>query len=235
MRMKFTIDDRIFERYLGLNIGLLVVKGIDNRGTDKELLDLMRERQESVRQEFVVETLSKHPKIASWRSVYSSFGAKPKKYKSSVESLYRMILKGGDLRHINTIVDVYNTISLKHMVPLGGDDISRVDGAIRLTLARGDEIFRPLNSADEEVVKPGEVVYRDSLEVLCRRWNWRECDKTKMTESTTDAVLVVEGLPPVTKENVEKILAELSQSVTRHCGGEYQHTLLDSENPELEL
>jgi len=233
--MKFTIDRRIFEKFSGLNIGVLVVKGIDNRGTDKELLKLLQERQKLVRQEFVVETLSQHPKIAAWRMAYSSFGAKPKKYKGSVESLYRMILKGIDLRHINTIVDVYNYISLKHMVPVGGDDTSRVAGDINLTFARGDEIFRPLNSVENEVAKEGEVVYLDSVEVLCRRWNWRECDKTKMTESSTDVVLVVEGLPPVTKENVEDILTDLSHLVMKHCGGECQQTVLDMKAPELEL
>ncbi len=233
--MKFSVDGRIFEKFPGLNIGVCVAKGIDNRGTDNELVELMQERQRCIRQKFAAETLSQHPKIAAWRKVYSSFGAKPKKYKSSVESLYRMILKGVDLRHINRVVDVYNYISLKHMVPVGGDDTSRVEGDIRLTFARGDEIFRPLNSVETEVAKEGEVVYLDSAEVLCRRWNWRECDKTKMTEASTDVVLVVEGLPPVIKENVEEILAELSQSVKRHCGGDCQQVILDAKNPELEL
>ncbi|MFC2165907.1 B3/4 domain-containing protein [Acidobacteriota bacterium] len=233
--MKFSVDGRIFEKFPGLNIGVLEGKGIDNQGVDKGLLELMRESQESVRQEFVVEMLSQHPKIAAWRKAYSAFGAKPKKYKSSVESLYRMVLKGVDLKHINTIVDVYNTISLKHMVPLGGDDISRVEGDIRLTFAKGDEIFRPLNSVEVEVAKEGEVIYLDRAEVLCRRWNWRECDKTKMTEASSDIVLVVEGLPPVTKEDVREILTDLSHLVVKHCGGESRQTILDMENPELEL
>jgi DNA/RNA-binding domain of Phe-tRNA-synthetase-like protein len=164
MEMKLIVDGQIFGRFPELSIGVIVAKGIDNQGTDEELLELMRERQGHVRQEFAVEMLSQYPRIAVWRAAYSSFGAKPKKYKSSVESLYRMVLKGGEIRHINTIVDLYNAISLKHMVPVGGDDISHVEGDIRLTFARGDEIFRPLNSAAEEVAKPGEVIYCDSRE-----------------------------------------------------------------------
>jgi len=233
--MKFVVDERIFEEFSGLNIGTLVVKGMDNRGTDRELLQELYAGQERIRREYSSETLSLQPQIAAWRKAYSAFGAKPKKYKSSVESLYRMTLKGIDLRHINRIVDVYNSISLKHMVPVGGDDTSRVEGDIKLTFASGGEIFRPLNSVEIETAKEGEVVYRDDAEVLCRRWNWRECDKTKMTESSTDVVLVVEGLPPVTRDQVEEILTDLSQSVMTYCGGECRQVVVDSGSPEIEL
>ena len=60
-----------------------------------------------------------------------------------------------------------------------------------------------LNSEETKNPKEGEVVYIDDKEVLCRRWNWRECDKSKMTEETTNVALVVEGLPPTSKEEVE--------------------------------
>jgi lysyl-tRNA synthetase class 2 len=233
--MKFVVDGKIFETFSGLHIGLLLVKGMDNRETNPVLLPLLHERQGDIRRDFTVETLSQQPRIAAWRKAYSAFGAKPKKYKSSVESLYRMTLKGMDLRHINTVVDVYNFISLKHMVPVGGDDLSGVEGDIRLTFARGDELFRPLNAEESERVKQGEVVYRDSVEVLCRRWNWRECDKTKMTGQTTNVVLVVEGLPPVAREDVQDILDDLAQLVKRYCGGDTQGAILDSQNQEIDL
>jgi lysyl-tRNA synthetase class 2 len=164
---------------------------------------------------------------------YSAFGAKPKKYLSSVESLYRMVLKGVDLRHINTIVDVYNFISIKHMVPIGGDDISRVEGDITLRFANEGDMFRPLNSEETASTKEGEVIYADDVEVLCRRWNWRECDKTKMTEETAEAMLVVEGLPPVQREEVEKIVEELSHLLEKFCGGETHTEILHKEHPEI--
>jgi DNA/RNA-binding domain of Phe-tRNA-synthetase-like protein len=233
--MKFTVDEQIFEMFPRLHIGVLVVSGMNNRGTQKELWDMMEERQRHVRREFTSNTLSQHPRIAAWRNAYSAFGAKPKKYKSSVESLYRMALKGVKIRPINTIVDVYNCISLKHMVPAGGDDMSRVEGNIRLTLASGNETFRPLNSAETEVVKPGEVVYRDSVEVLCRRWNWRECDKTKMTEATRNVILVVEGLPPVSREEMQNILMDLHYLVAKYCGGTMQNAILNATHREIDL
>ncbi|MBN1221767.1 MAG: hypothetical protein JXB23_00865 [Candidatus Aminicenantes bacterium] len=233
--MKFSVEKNLFNQFPGLHIGVLAVKEIDNRGLDEDILGLIRELQLRIREEFTIDTLLQHPKIAVWREAYSSFGAKPKKHPSSVESLYRMTLKGSDLRHINKVVDVYNGISLKHMVPVGGDDTARIEGDIRLTVARGGEPFRALHALKDEAACRGEVVYMDDREVLCRRWNWRECDKTKMTESTTEVVLVVEGLPPVTRMAVEAIVSDLKNLVMKSCGGKSRHAVLDGESPAFIL
>jgi len=228
--MKFIIDAEIFERFLGLKVGIVQGKNIDNHGESDEIMSLIREREKEIRREFDSETLSQHPKIQAWRKAYSSFGVKPKKYKSSVESLYRMVLRGVDLRSINKIVDIYNYISLKHTVPVGGDDTAKVDGDIRLKFARGDEPFTPLNSIETESAKKGEVVYADSKEVLCRRWNWRECEKTKMMEDTKDVLLVVEGLSPVNKEEVQRIVEELSTLIREYCHGKTKINIMDEAN-----
>jgi len=233
--MKFIVEPRIFEEFPGLNIGIVRGKRIDNHGESAEIVHLIREKEGEIRREFDSETLSQHPKIQTWRQAYSSFGAKPKKYKSSVESLYRLVLKGNELRPINKIVDLYNYISLKHLVPVGGDDTGKVEGDIQLKFARGDEPFTPLNSEETETPKQGEVIYADSKEVLCRRWNWRECDKTKMTEDTKEVLLVVEGLLPVTKEEVQRIIEELGTLISKYCSGETRIFILDAASQEVNL
>lgn len=233
--MRFSVDDRIFAMFPELCLGVVIASGLDNRGASDELRALLSEEQKTIRRNTSSETLSELPRIAAWRRAYSAFGAKPKKYKSSVESLYRMVLKGIDLRHINTIVDIYNYISIKHMVPVGGDDISRVEGDIALRFAHEGELFQPLNSEEVEQTKPGEVIYADDVDVLCRRWNWRECDKTKMTQDTEEALLIVEGLPPVDRDEVEKIIEELSRLAERFCGGNTCIELLHKGKQEITL
>lgn len=233
--MKFKVDHRVFERFSGLSLGIVLARGIDNSGKSDEIVKMIRDKEKDIRRSYQTEMLSLQPKIESWRKAYSTFGAKPKKYRSSVESLYRAVLKGDGLRSINKIVDIYNFISLEHMVPVGGDDLDKVEGDIILTFARGDESFTPLNSQEEEVVKKGEVVYVDNRGVLCRRWNWRECERTKMTEETRNSILVVEGLPPVTKEDVLSAAEELRGLVERYLQGEIQTTILDEKTKEIEI
>lgn len=233
--MKFKIDTKIFEKFPGLNIGIVIARNIDNHGSSDEIMHLIREKEKEIRENYNPETLSQHPQIESWRRAYSSFGAKPKKYKSSVESLYRMILRGIDLRHINKIVDIYNYISIKRMIPAGGDDIAKVEGDIILRFARGEEPFTALNSEEIENPKEGEVVYADRREVLCRRWNWRECDKTKMTEETKEVALVIEGLPPLTGEKVQEITEDLCGLVKKYCGAETWAIILNETRREVEI
>jgi len=233
--MQFKINKEIFEKYPELVIGVVVARCISNEGESQEVLDLTRAREKEIKENFKTETLSQSPKIASWRVAFSAFGAKPKEYKCSVENLYRMILKDIELRHINKIVDIYNYISIKHMVPVGGDDIDKVEGDIVLRLASGTETFRALNSEEIKNPKLGEVVYCDEKEVLCRRWNWRECDKSKMTETTKNVILVVEGLPPVSEHKVEEIIKELAELVEKYCGGDISKNILDIHRQEIEM
>lgn len=231
--MKFSINSEILERFPGLNIGIVIAKNIDNSGSDEEIMAMLHKKQDEIRQNFETETLSQNPKIDSWRKAYSSFGAKPKKNKCSVENLYRMTLSSINLNHINKIVDIYNYVSIKYIVPVGGDDIDNVEGDIKLRFARGDETFVELNSDDTKNPKEGEVVYSDDKEVLCRRWNWRECDKSKMIGDTKNVCLVVEGLPPVTKDDVENIAKELGGLVQKFCGGEISTYILNKDIDEI--
>lgn len=231
--MKFKIDNQIFEKFPELVIGVVVAKGIDNKGESEEITKLIREKEKEIRESFNKEDLSSHPNILSWRKAYFSFGAKPKNYKCSVENLYRMILDGIELKHINKIVDIYNYISIKHIVPVGGDDIDKIDGDIVLKLAIGDETFKQLNTEEIKSPKQGEVIYSDDKEVLCRRWNWRECDKSKMTEEISNAILVVEGLPPFSE--IDKVTRELSELVSRYCSCSTESHILNKVNSLLEI
>ena len=231
--MHFKISPEIFEKYPGLHIGVVIASGIDNNSVSDEVISLLRSEEKRIKSEYDTSTLSENPKIAAWRAAYSAFGAKPKKYKCSVENLYRMILDDIELKHINKLVDIYNYISIKHTIPVGGDDADKVDGAVILKLASGEEPFTELNSEELKNPKPGEVVYCDDKEVLCRRWNWRECDKSKMTKDTKNACLVVEGLSPFSKEEVESIIKELAELVVKNCGGEVETFVLEKANPSL--
>ncbi len=232
---RIRIDDAVLDLFPGLAIGVVVARGIDNRGATAGLAAFLEEQVESVRETWSLERLDADPRIGAWRGAYRAFGAKPKKHRSSVENLLRMIIDGVGVPSINAAVDLYNAISLKHVVPIGGDDLDRVAGDVRLTIASGDERFVPLNGTEPVSPRPGEVIYRDDEDVLCRRWNWRECDKSKMTEASTNLCLVVEGLPPIGADEVRRISAELAEGIERSCGGSTFVGRVDLDAPVLDL
>jgi lysyl-tRNA synthetase class 2 len=233
--LRFQIDPAIFETFPRLHIGVVRVKDLDNHGDRTDLMEKMEQIQKDIRENFRIETLTECPKIQNWRKAFALFGAKPKKHRSSVENLYRMILEGRDLRPINKVVDIYNCVSLEHMVPVGGDDMALVDGDIVLRFAAGDEPFVPLGPGEPQTARKGEVIYADNRDVLCRRWNWRECEKTKMTEETQDVLLVSEGLPPVTEEEISRIAADLKGMICQYCGGEAEVAVLGMNRGEWQF
>ena len=234
--MKLKIADEIFEKFSGLNIGVITAKNINNAGAEDEIQNFIRAQEKEIREKYNAETLSENPKISVWRKVYSSFGAKPKKNKCSVESLYRLTLQGNDLRHISKIVDLYNFISLKYMLPVGGEDIDQMTGDVVLAFAKENEV--PVLLLGDKVPRaphPGEVIYKDDVSTLCRRWNWREADRTKLTEETKNCIMVIEGLPPVSQNEVESATKELMELAQKFCGGEISYTILNENKREVEI
>ena len=132
--MKFVVTPDIFESYPEVRIGVLVLEDIDNRSKEGFTAELQSARKH-VRSTLDGTNVTEHPRIHCWREAYRTFGAKPKKYPSSIENLVRRTLKGESLRSINPLVDLYNIVSLKHLLPVGGEDLDRIEGDIRLTRA----------------------------------------------------------------------------------------------------
>jgi DNA/RNA-binding domain of Phe-tRNA-synthetase-like protein len=130
----------------------------------------------------------RHPD--AWRQAFSAFGVKPSKYPCSAEALAARVLKGQPLPRINRLVDLYNAISIRHLLPVGGEDSDRLDGPLRLVIAEGDEPFDPrCDGAVVEYAVPGEVIWRDDRGVTCRRWNWRQGARTELTRGHPVGVL----------------------------------------------
>jgi DNA/RNA-binding domain of Phe-tRNA-synthetase-like protein len=234
--MKFTINPQIFTQYPDVLLGVVILHDIDNHGDSPEITSMLRTAETACIDSFNNTPVIEHSHIAPWREAYRKFGAKPKDYPSSIENLVRRIIKGDSIRHINKLVDIYNYISLKHLVPVGGEDLSQIQGDIELTIAGDQE--EPVVLLGESEARPPyarEVIYKDNLGTICRRWNWKEADRTKLTEKTQSALIVIEALPPVGKEQLDTSLAELANLVKQFCGGEITTTILDSQNPEITL
>ena len=234
--MNFRIEPEIFDQYPEVILGVTVVHGMNNVGDNAEITDLLRNGEKTALENLGDTLIVEHPCIVPWREAYRKFGAKPKDYPSSIENLMRRIAKGEEVRHINTLVDIYNVISLKHFVPVGGEDIDKMDGDVLLTIAKENE--DPVVLLGEKEARPpypNEVIYKDHKGTICRRWNWKECDRTKLTEETKNCFIVIEGLPPVDKNKVEKAISELAKLVQKYCGGEVATAILDKTNPQVHL
>lgn len=235
--MKLIISERIAQRYPDLRIGVLKAEDIQNRSKLDELEEIKAQKAAQFRKRYRRDTLLEHPHIAAWRETYRSFGAKPKKYKPTAEALLRRILSGVNIPTISAVVDSYLVVETEYLLPIGGYDLDKIAGNITLRFSEGGEEFQPLGSQATETTKPGEVVYCDDARVLTRRWNYRDCDATKITIESRRIGLFIEAAER-TIESSALIdgLNSLEGYVSRFCGGQIKTFVADaSEGLEWEI
>jgi DNA/RNA-binding domain of Phe-tRNA-synthetase-like protein len=158
----------------------------------------------------LLERATDHPHVAAWREAFSAFGAKPSRFASSVEALLARTLKGQELPRVNRLVDLYNAISVLHVVPVGGEDLDRIEPPMRLVRAQGDEPFDVREADAVEHPRPGEVVWRDGRAVTCRRWNWRQGRRTALSDDTTRALFVFDRLEPMALDDLQAAADDLA-------------------------
>jgi DNA/RNA-binding domain of Phe-tRNA-synthetase-like protein len=233
--MKDVVSQEVLARFPDYIRGVVVARGVNNSGQHEKLLQLLRGVEQDATKDESLLDIKNHPRIASWRQAYAAFGVNPNKFYCSIESLARRARRGDQLPYINTLVALFNYFSLKHMVPSGGDDLDKVKGQLCLTLAKGDEPFTPFNSETVEYPAAGEVIYVDDDKVMCRCWNWRQGDQTKLTPATSNIAINIDCLPPVSRDKAEAITKELAGLVGEFCGGTVTHFLLDAAQNEVEV
>jgi DNA/RNA-binding domain of Phe-tRNA-synthetase-like protein len=216
MARRFVIEPTITELFPALEIGVLIVRGINNRKlAEVNYDDLLAEGVKESRRHLANPEFASNSVIATWREAFKRFKIK-KGARSSIEALLKRIANGNPVGSINPLVDLYNFISMKYAIPCGGETLKAIQGDLILTVAAGGESFLPLGAEVDDPALPGEVIYKDDGGAVCRCFNWREAQRTMLTEETTDAILVMEQ---VDGTRLEAALTELRNLVQTHLGG----------------
>ena len=201
-----SVDEAVHELrpdYRGL---LVVVDGLNPEVTagdaGQAVEDLLRAAETHAAQLLSTTAVDQLPHIAAWREAYRAFGAKPQRTRNSLEALTRRAEKG--LPRVNALTDVYNAICVLHQIPFGGEDLAHYRGPARLFRAAGTEEFDTASAGETVIENPeaGEVVWGDDAGVTCRRWNWRQGRRTALSEQTRTALFILDGLEPVSDEQL---------------------------------
>lgn len=229
------VSERVFNQFPGYVRGVVAAYGLTNGDAPEELVSLLRATEVSVRKQLSLDTLAQHPRIVAWREAYRAFGAKPSKFRPSMEAMTRRVLRDERLPPINTLVAIGNVVSLRHLVPAGGHAIDVIAGSMELRPATGEEQFIPLDAEAVENPLPGEIIFVEGNTVLTRRWTWRQAKHTLIVPTTTAAEFNVDGLPPVSVAEVEEVCREIMELTERFCGGTTHYEILSREKPRLRL
>ena len=221
---RIRVSEEILARYPGFRLRALYALGLRNPPSDARSREWLRAAAAQGLAALGGRRPGEHPHLRLWRDAYSAFGAKPSAYPCSAESLIQRVVKGGAdaVPGINCLVDAYNAVSLAHLLPIGGEDLDRLVGHCVLRLATSrDADVDAATAADAP--KPSEVIWADDVGWTCRRWNWRQGPRTRLTESTPNAYFIIEGMAPaLTETELDEAARELAERIAATVSPQHQ-------------
>ncbi|MDQ7028363.1 MAG: phenylalanine--tRNA ligase beta subunit-related protein [Ardenticatenia bacterium] len=230
------VDEAIFARFPEYVRAVVIAWNVDNTSSDPEIGKRLSEATMRAQQIVAQQGLTMHPHIVAWRKAYKAFGMWDGRSYSAVEALARRARSGKPVRRISPLVDLMNTLSLLHFVPVGGDDVEQIQGNVTLRPATGAEVFVPFNSEEHVFPPAGEVVYVDDAgRIMCRKWNWRQGRFTAITPQTSVALCNVDVLPPLSRADGALFAAQLAEWIEVFLGGQTATALITASTPQVEL
>ena len=214
----FVIDATLRQEIPSISVGIALIKDVTVKKNDPRLEEEKKKFTESLAG-LTTETLGTYPEIISYRKLYKQMGVDWHSRRPSPEALLRRIAVGKDLYTVNTCVDAYNLVVMKHRISVGAFDADNVAFPTLLRYAgEGDEI---LLLGDKEPTKytAKEIAYYDVKGGYNIDFNYRDAQRTMVTTDTKYIWINVDGVYDIGPEKVRQSLRESVEMIIKYCGG----------------
>lgn len=219
----FQYHPEILARYPSLRAGVLLVKGLQNSPTPRQLEQAYLSEQRQVIERIGQTPLSEIPSLAAWRAAFRLFGVDPTQYRCAAEALLRRLTKKGDIPCINALVDLCNMVSIRYALPVAAFDLRTLQLPVTVQFAQGTERYTPLGEAVLEHPPAGEVIFADETGlVIARRWCHRQSEESAAQMDTTTALLTTEAHHQDADMDINRSVDDLASLVGEFVGGEVE-------------
>ena len=183
-----------------------------NRSIAREV-DALRERFESAA------AVQRARELQLLHEIFRQVGVNPRKLQPSCERLIRLMIRKGRLPSINNLVDACNLVSARYVCSIGAHDLQKISPPVTLTLLEDDLPFLPLASREKETALAGEFGYIDARERLICRLDVVQAGFSKISQETSEALLIIGATAAHDSDVVERIFSDLIELLTGYCGG----------------
>ncbi|MFH6614762.1 B3/4 domain-containing protein [Streptococcus suis] len=232
---QFVVDSSFWSLFPDAKIGVLLLKDYKTPSESPEdLVKLLGESNEIAQKFLTEDTFSENEVIQTYRQAYQKFKTK-KGARSSIEALLKRSASDRPVTTISPLVDIYNAASLRFGLPCGAEDLDTFVGNLQLTITEGGDEFYLIGDENNNPTLPGEVCYKDDKGAVCRCFNWRDGERTMITDETKNAFLVMELVNSDRVEDLENALDFISQHAEKFLGVVPEKYLLDRDTPAIAL
>jgi DNA/RNA-binding domain of Phe-tRNA-synthetase-like protein len=229
--MKLIVDEPVLNRFESITIGVIrfKVSSVKIKNLSEVITGIKNNAVMSFLEQYGNCEANQIPQVKRWTDIFQAMSAKKGRV-SSIIFLSNYVLDKKSLFNISPFVDLYNSISLKYGMPMGGYNVDNFTGDIKLRLAHKGEEFYGIGSKQVEKTSANEVVYSDEQGVFCRCWNDKDSDRTKITSDIKDLLFIFDGIDQ--KNEIEKAIFEIRDILSLT---DYIYGVADKFNPFIEI
>ncbi|HEL2576241.1 TPA: B3/4 domain-containing protein [Streptococcus suis] len=232
---QFIIDQSFWNLFPQAKIGVLLLQNYHNSDqSSQEIVQLLEDSLPLAQAHLTEDVFSDNPVIQVYRKAYQQFKTK-KGARSSIEALLKRVSGNNPVRSINPLVDIYNAASLRYALPVGAEDLDTFVGNLQLTITEGGDEFYLIGDDTNQPTLPGELCYKDQAGAVCRCFNWRDGERTMITDQTKNAFLVIELLDIERLDALQEALNFIEEAAQQYLQAETSQFILDHANPHISL
>jgi len=191
------------------------ISGVAYFDKDKiiEFDNLINEKYSRICLDF--EQIIKDPQVIGYKELLERLG-----YLDTIPAGMRLLtsFKEKGFKHINFLVDAYNIVSMQYCAGIGMHDATLLGDVIEIRIADGTETIRPMFQSKEKKIKKGDLIYTSNDATVA--WLGKkdvDSDDFKVTENTTDIVLVVLGNSLTDSEYSHRIAKKIYEMISFCC------------------
>ncbi|MBN2100354.1 tyrosine--tRNA ligase [Candidatus Dojkabacteria bacterium] len=229
----FNLSKQILQKFPKASVGCLVVRNIDNtKALDNTYQILWNQIEQSAREK------NSKKENSEWVLAFQKVGLNPDNETPSHIALLKRVRERQEIPSINPLVNIYNAVSLKYLVPLGGHDLDKISGNITVGPNLNELKFIEMNSNNEIKVPEDEIVYADEKHILTRKWVWRQSNTSKTTEETKNIFIPIDNTGNKSDKEIKKIAIEIKSLISKFLGTknpQFTFSIADSTKPSLDL
>jgi len=204
----------------GLRVVELVVRGLTVRNSEAGLEAVKARIYDETRKSGkTLDTVKDDPLFKAYRDFYWKVGIDPTKTRPASEALTRRVLGGKEIPAINTLVDACNLVSLKTSIAIAAFDCAHLrPEALVFRRARSGESFLGIGMSHPVLLEGIEAVIEDTdHHDLAAVYPFRNAERSKVTESTREAFLLMCGAPGIDDRHLEEAKALCQEFAAEFC------------------
>lgn len=217
----FSIDSAVKKVFPSVSIGIALIKNVSISKTDP-VLEKEKNKLLSHVSTLTTEQIGKYIEIISYRKLYKAMGIDWHSRRPSPEALLRRVALGKGLYTVNTCVDAYNLVVMKHRVSVGAFDADCMIFPTVLRFAGEGDTIVLLGDSEPTIYSSKELAYYDQQGGYNIDFNFCDAQRTKVTEKTKNIWINIDGIYDITPEQVQKTLEKSVAIITKYCGGKVE-------------